>query len=208
MHLALLVSRIRLSPAAMPSTRSASASRLLVRADLNPGEAKAFSSPRMFLPLLNGPLLSSAMSSCPVYFTVWSRGTILLKWYLPSRSSILSLLPLPQKRKKKISHDICLNVILIPMSVWRLELRDSFHKMGEISVLPGFLLLVSLGCLSKWYKGKKIRFLFCNFISRIVFSLIVNWKLDFAFGEVICISMLACCERVKWWMPCSCCPPH
>ncbi|XP_021302262.1 endonuclease III homolog 1, chloroplastic isoform X3 [Sorghum bicolor] len=36
MHLALLLPRIRLSPAAMSSTRSASASRLLVRADLNP----------------------------------------------------------------------------------------------------------------------------------------------------------------------------
>ncbi|OQU78720.1 endonuclease III homolog 1, chloroplastic isoform X6 [Sorghum bicolor] len=43
------------------------------------------------------------------------------------------------------------------MSVWRLELRDSFHKMGEISVLPGFLHLVSLGCL---HKGQKIGFLF------------------------------------------------
>jgi endonuclease-3 len=43
MHLALLLPRIRLSPAAMPSTRSASASRLLVRADLNPGEAKTLS---------------------------------------------------------------------------------------------------------------------------------------------------------------------
>lgn len=36
MHLALLISRIRLLPTAMPSTRSASASRLLVRADNSP----------------------------------------------------------------------------------------------------------------------------------------------------------------------------
>ena len=55
------------------------------------------------------------------------------------------------------------------MSVWRLELRDSFHKMGEISVLPGFLHLVSLGCL---HKGQKIGFLFCKFISHVVFSFV------------------------------------
>jgi hypothetical protein len=67
MHLALLISRIRLLPTAMPSTRSASASRLLVRADNSPGEVKArFSAPFVsayLSPLFSAPLLSSKFRS-------------------------------------------------------------------------------------------------------------------------------------------------
>jgi hypothetical protein len=95
MHLALLISRIRLLPTAMPSTRSASASRLLVRADNSPGEVKArFSAPFVsayLSPLFSAPLLSSKFRSALLCYLLHQllqrikfRCTTNVRWWMPS----------------------------------------------------------------------------------------------------------------------------